>query len=266
MFYGNGRIVDIDLMSDALIRTNKIKLKRNYEFVLNKDRSYKCPICGQEFKPNNVRSNPHARRHYNLSICQSRKTLKQSYMVINKRTYKKGKRVHFYILSNVIKKILAFDEYRIHPVQKIISSMIDEKCNLYPQMNRYNFEPKFEMDKKLAISRLSTNSIKRSIDIPNINIYINKEYDNKIDNIIDDTVVFNNIDDVKPYIKNRIRFLLKHNFRSKEEILFFRAFNKSAENKRNINIKITKGMKEWIDLVDPGFKYQKEKTIGLLSK
>lgn len=258
------RYVDIDLLSDALIKTNEKKLKRDYDFKINNDLSYKCPTCGKVFLPHRVkgyskRANPHSRRHYNLIACQSRKANKQSYTIVDYRYHQRGKRNSAkHILTPVVNFILAFDKYKINELQILLYSIIQGGCSLYPKIKFYN--PNYESCKRAAISMLSTSDIRRDIDIPMNTIKIT----NKLDYTFEKPV-FNNISEIKPFIKSRIKTLLECNFRTKEELLYFQAFNPAAEAKRNIPDKLTEGMKEWIKLVDENHKPVLDKRVGLLT-
>ena len=261
------RYVDIDLLVDSLVRSNKKKLKRNYEFKLDDDRSYTCPDCKTCFRPHSInkkhtRSNPHARRHYNLVVCHPKKLFRQAYLK-NDPTYRvKGRRSFARpLLTPALQWILALDDYKIHPNQMLMASMAKNETSLYPSFTNYKFTPK--SCRRVAMSLLLSSIARRDIPIPQAKVKIVREMSPEVDYTITTQPNFKSEDEIKPFIKNRIKFLINYSLRNKTELLYVPSF-RDAEARRKKSDEITKGMSEWIELVG-GEPPPKRRRVGLLS-
>ncbi len=262
------RFVDIDLLVGALIRSNKKKLKRNYEFKLNSDRSYTCPDCKTCFRPHSLkkkytRSNPHGKRHYNLIVCHPKQLFRQSYLKNDMEYHIKGRRSYARpLLTPAIKYILGIDEYRIHPNQIIMVSLTRNETKLHPSGVPFKFNP--QGYKRIAMSLLSSPIARRDIPIPQVKVEITRQIVPDLDYDIKTQPTFKTIDEVKPFIKGRIKFLINYSLRTKKELLFVPSF-RDAEARRKNPDKITDGMKEWIELIDEEELPPKRRKVRLLS-
>ena len=261
------RYVDIDLLVDALIRSNKKKLKRDYEFKLSSDRSYTCPDCKTCFRPHSLnkkytRSNPHGRRHYNLIVCHPKQLFRQSYLKNDTNYRVKGRRSYARpLLTPALQWVLALDEYKIHPNQMIVTSMAKNETLLYPSFTNFEFAPK--KYRRMAISLLLSSVAKRDIPIPQAKVKIIRQMSPELDYNITTQPTFKSIDEIKPFITTRIKFLMNYSLRNKDELLYIPSF-RDAEARRKYSDVITKGMNEWIKLVG-GEPPPKKRRVGLLS-
>ena len=166
------------------------------------------------------------------------------------------------LLTPAIKYILGIDEYKIHPNQIITVALTRNAAKLYPLNNPFKFNP--QRYKRIAMSLLSSPIARRDIPIPQVKSEITRQIVPDLDYDIKTQPTFKTIDEVKPFIKGRIKFLINYSLRTKKELLFVPSFRDSEARRKNSD-KITDGMKEWIELIDEVEPFPKRRKVGLLS-
>lgn len=263
------RYIDIHYLEAALVMSNEQTINNTYPFVVNDDKSYDCPRCRRHFEPvyedpNNRKSytkiNPQARKHYNRILCISKSELvKKGYLRNNLEGKLKGKickKKPF--LSPAVKKILHLNPYQVTQVQEYAIKLLNKQVLMRVDISDMYIPKGIHKLRRVPTCILISPSIKRCIDIPDVDIYLDKDVDIQIPLGIQSN--FDSLDHIKYFIRQTLLF--DNNYITPEMRLYVPCI-KASEVKRKFNPEITKGMEEYLNFID--YTPPEMHSTGLLS-
>lgn len=263
------RYIDIHCLEAALVMSNEQKINNTYPFIVNDDKSYDCPRCRRHFDPvyedpNNRESytkiNPQARKHYNRILCISRSELiKKGYLRNDLEGKLKGKICKKRpFLSPAVKKILHLSPYHVIQVQEYAIKLLNKQVLMQVDISDTHIPSDIYKLRRVPSCILLSSIIKRCIDIPNVSICMDNDVDIQIPSGIQPN--FESLDHIKYFIRQTILF--DDNYSTPEMKLYVPCI-KASETKRKFNPEITRGMEEYLSLID--YIPPEIRSIGLLS-